>query len=269
MRPATSPLFTTNNAKYSDISGRVPFSGQPLLATILNLGHHYMRSWLSIFTIPLLLTGSLAYAANGGGVTIGGTRLVFNGANKEASLSVSNSAQSPYLIQSWAEDNDGNSSKLPFIVTPPLFRLNGNQDNILRVLRTRERLPEDRESLFWLNIKAIPSGSDVKGQNALQIAVKTKVKLIFRPASLNGNPEEVTSKLTWSQSGNKLTVTNPTAFIMNFSQVKVGGHRVKDATYVLAKSQATFTLSEGASGQISWTLISDYGGLGEAHTFGN
>jgi P pilus assembly chaperone PapD len=64
-------------------------------------------------------------------------------------------------------------------------------------------LPQDKESLFWLNIKAIPSAS--KQENSLQIAVKTRIKLIYRPAALKAStPEEQANKLTWSRSGNKL-----------------------------------------------------------------
>ncbi|MDI8993129.1 fimbria/pilus periplasmic chaperone, partial [Salmonella enterica subsp. enterica serovar Anatum] len=40
----------------------------------------------------------------------------------------------------------------PFMVTPPLFRLNGGQKNVLRIIRTGGNLPEDRESLYWLDI---------------------------------------------------------------------------------------------------------------------
>jgi P pilus assembly chaperone PapD len=45
-------------------------------------------------------------------------------------------------------------------------------------------LPQDKESLFWLNIKAIPSASQV--DNTLQIAIKTRIKLIYRPATMKG-----------------------------------------------------------------------------------
>lgn len=228
-----------------------------------------MNTGLKALCLALLLSGTLAQAAQSGGVTVGGTRLIYDGSKKEASLSVTNSDTDPYLIQSWAETQNGGAEKAPFIVTPPLFRLEGNQQNLLRIVRTGGNVPADRESLYWLNIKTIPAGSKKEGANTLQIAVKTRIKLLYRPQGLKGVPEDVTSKLTWSQSGSNLSVNNPTPFVMNFQQIKVGGREIKDVTYVLPMSQATFALPAGVSGPVSWKLISDYGGVGAEHTPGH
>ncbi|WP_150322206.1 fimbrial biogenesis chaperone, partial [Enterobacter hormaechei] len=115
-----------------------------------------------------------------------------------------------------------------FIVTPPLYRLNGGQQNIERILLSGS-LPQDKESLFWLNIKAIPSAS--KQANSLQIAVKTRIKLIYRPTSLKAStPEEQANKLTWSRSGNNLQVTNPTPYVINFNEISVGGKKLEDVS---------------------------------------
>lgn len=208
-------------------------------------------------------------AAEPGGVTVGGTRLIYDGSRKEASISVSNSDVNPYLIQSWAENPDGGTARAPFVVTPPLFRLDGNQQNVLRIVRAGGAVPEDRESLFWLNIKSIPAGSRHDEANTLQIAVKTRIKLIYRPAALKGVPENVAEKLTWALSRKTLTVSNPTPFVMNFKQVRIGGHKVPDATYVLPMSRTRFTVPSGLSGPVTWSLISDYGGTGAEHSSGH
>ncbi len=71
--------------------------------------------------------------------------------------------------------------------------------NLERIVMTGS-LPQGQESLFWLNIKAIPSAS--KQMNSLQIAVKTRIKLIYRPESLRAStPEEQTNKLTSASCG--------------------------------------------------------------------
>lgn len=205
-----------------------------------------------------LLASSCAVQA---GVVVGGTRLIYDGGKKESSLSVSNPDKSPYLIQSWVDTVQEGGEKAPFIITPPLFRLDGAQKNVLRVVRTGGNLPTDKESLYWLNIKSIPSASKDINQNTLQIAVKTRIKLIYRPQDLNAKPEEVADKLTWSRSGNSLKVTNPTPFYMNFQQVKVAGNPVKDVTYVAPGSIATFPMPVGGnSSSVSWKIINDYGG---------
>lgn len=108
----------------------------------------------------ILLLGSMFVISNvNAGIIVGGTRVVYDGAKKESSLSVNNPDKIPYLIQTWIENNDSSSSKAPFIVTPPLFRLDGEQQNLLRIIRSGN-LPEDQESLFWLNVKAIPAGKE-------------------------------------------------------------------------------------------------------------
>lgn len=82
-------------------------------------------------------------------------------------------------------------------------------------------LPQQQESLFWLNIKAIPSAS--KQTNALQIAVKTRIKLIYRPESLRAStPEEQANKLTWQRAGNEIQVNNPTQYVVNFNEITLG-----------------------------------------------
>lgn len=225
-----------------------------------------MNIWFKTLVLSVILGGQLAYAAGSGGVTVGGTRLIYDGSRKEASLSVTNSTSAPYLIQSWTEVRENSTEKAPFIVTPPLFRLEGNQQNVLRIVRVGGNLPEDRESLFWLSVKSIPRGSQQDNVNTLQIAVKNRIKLIYRPAALTGVPEAQADKLSWRVSGNKVTVTNPTPFVMNFYEIKVGSRDVQDVTWVLPMSEATFTIPAGAAGQVSWKLITDYGGVGPEHT---
>ncbi|WP_411904755.1 fimbria/pilus periplasmic chaperone, partial [Salmonella enterica] len=111
-----------------------------------------MTSWVNAGLICCLLCGSLAHAE---AINIGTTRVIFPGDAQDASISLSNSDNVPYLIQSWAQSisETGASGDAPFMVTPTLFRLNGGQKKVLRIIRTSGNLPEDRESLYWLDIK--------------------------------------------------------------------------------------------------------------------
>ncbi len=115
---------------------------------------------------------------------------------KESSIGISNPDEINYLVQSWVDTGLKKDDKAPFLITPPLFRLNAKEDNVLRVVRTGGNMPEDRESLYWLNIKAIPSSSHEEGVNTLQIAINTRIKLLYRPASIKGKPEEV--QINWN-----------------------------------------------------------------------
>ncbi|HBT4722674.1 TPA: molecular chaperone [Klebsiella quasipneumoniae subsp. similipneumoniae] len=224
-----------------------------------------MKLRLKLILISFFLFSTVTHAVSTGGITIGGTRLVYNGGKKEASINVSNSDKSPYLIQSWVEGDLGGGLKAPFIVTPPLFRLDSDQQNMLRVIRTGGNLPEDKESLFWLNVKSIPATTTTETTNTLQIAVKTRIKLIYRPKNLKDDPLSMAKNLKWTENGGKITVNNPTPYYMNFQEVNVGGKQLKNVNYVAPKSTVSFN-SEGATGNITWKIITDYGGVSE--TFG-
>ncbi|WP_276850541.1 fimbrial biogenesis chaperone [Enterobacter oligotrophicus] len=213
---------------------------------------------LAAVSLPLIFSGANA------GVIIGGTRIIFDGAKKEASIGVTNPDSTPYLIQSWIDLKDGHSGKTPFIITPPLYRLDGGQQNVERIVMTGT-LPQDKETLFWLNIKAIPAASSQA--NSLQIAVKTRIKLIYRPEDLRAStPEEQATKLTWQRTGNELQVTNPTRYVINFNEVSVGGQHIDDVTYVLPGESARFPLPAGTRGNsLIFKIINDYGSPGKSH----
>lgn len=215
---------------------------------------------MKVLPVLFLTVMSNCYA----GIILGGTRLIFHGDKKESSLSVNNPDNVPYLIQSWIDSESGGSAKNAFLVTPPLFRLDGGQKNLLRIENIASQ-SQDKETLFWLNVKAIPSTT--KQQNALKIAIKNRIKMIYRPAGLiSQSPEEQADKLRWQRSGGKLTVNNPTPFYMNFMYVRLNGQPVPTATYVAPNSTASFALPAKASGsQMSWALITDYGASGKEH----
>lgn len=181
-------------------------------------------NFLSKTLIACAVISASVSVANAG-VIIGGTRVVYDGNKKEASIDVNNPDKTPYLIQSWVETLNGGAEKAPFIITPPLYRLDGGQQNIERVV-VIGNLPQDKESLYWLNIKAIPSAP--KKDNTLQIAIKTRIKLIYRPAGLKSQqPQELSHQLTWRRNGNQLQVTNPTSYVINFNEISLGGKKLK------------------------------------------
>ncbi|WP_411753015.1 molecular chaperone [Serratia sp. (in: enterobacteria)] len=218
-----------------------------------------MKVWRSTIVVALLLTFGAQVQA---GIIVGGTRLIYDGAKKEASLGVNNPDKVPYLIQSWVDTQEGDTSKVPFIITPPLFRLDGEQNNILRVVRAGGTLPTDKESLYWLNIKSIPSAN--KQENSLQIAVKTRIKLIYRPQGLPGTLNEAAKALTWQRSGNAIQVTNASPFYITLFSVKINGNPLKDVPMVAPKSSTRFDLPTGSTGgALSWEIINDYGGISQ------
>lgn len=220
-----------------------------------------MKALNTLIATTLFITINTAQA----GVIIGGTRVVYQGEKKETSLNIKNPDKYSYLVQSWIDESDSNGNKSAFIVTPPLFRLGANEENMLRIIHAGDNLPTDRESMYWMNIKTVPATEAAPTTNTLQIAIKTRIKLIYRPQSLSDVPEKSADKLSWRRNGQQLVVTNPTPYYMNFSIVNVGGTMVKDATYVAPMGSASFTIPSNATGNVTWKLISDFGSTGNEH----
>ncbi|HDM8259384.1 TPA: molecular chaperone [Proteus mirabilis] len=211
-----------------------------------------MKSIILFFISLFIINASYA------GVIISGTRVIYNEGNKNVSINVKNPDKMPYLIQSWIDDFE-EKKQSKFTITPPLFRLNPDKENTLRIFLTEEGLPSDQESLFWLNIKTIPATE--KTENSLQIAFKTQMKLIYRPKSLKDvNFEEEQKKLSWSKEGGKVIVYNPTPYFMNFQTIKFNGKLVDDVSYAKPFSTKSFDINDNNEhGLISWELINDYG----------
>ncbi|AOV98627.1 molecular chaperone [Edwardsiella hoshinae] len=208
------------------------------------------------------------------GVKLGATRVIYAPNSMGQTLSVSNPQNYPMLVQSrvYAEDMQ---SKAPFVVTPPLFRLDGLQQSNLRIVRTGGTFANDRESLQWLCVKGIPPkaddlwAKDKDGQPAvkdkislsLQVSIDNCIKLLIRPESIKGGPEDVASSLAWSRQGKQLKAMNDTPFYINFDSLKVGMVDITNINYVPPFSSSTFPFPNGASGKVTWSVVTDYGGV--------
>ena len=217
-----------------------------------------LTSLFSLFLFALSLCNSVS-----AGVIIGGTRLVYDASKKEASIAIINQDKKPYLIQSWLENElETDSTKIPFIITPPLFRLNGDQENALRIVFKGMKMPEDRESMYWLNVKSIPS-TEKTDSNELLISIKTQIKMFYRPAELAGNAAEAYKSLTVSQQGNHIIFTNPTPYYVSFYNIKVSGKEVENPGYISPKSSIKIPATLNNSGVIAWKSIGDFGNISE------
>lgn len=186
-------------------------------AKMSNLKVYSMSSRVVTYLFILFL--SLAPISAYSGVILSGTRVIFNGNTSEATISVTNPDKKSYLIQSWVSVDGKKTSE--FIVTPPLFRIDAGVSNVLRIVAAKNNLPQDKESLFWLNVKAIPP-SDPKAKDSLLIAINTKIKLIYRPSQLVG--QEVGTayqKLAFKVDTNtrELVASNPTPYYINLAHL--------------------------------------------------
>ncbi|WP_345827706.1 fimbria/pilus periplasmic chaperone [Pantoea sp. BRR-3P] len=222
-------------------------------------------AWASLLIGTLITHQALA------AIAMDRTRVIYNGSERSISLSISNENKSlPYLAQSWLEDAQGKKVNSPLLVLPPVQRVEPGQKGAIKIQAlpvTKTLLPQDRESLFYFNLREIPPRSEK--QNVLQIALQTRIKLFYRPASIIVTSESATpwqTQLTLSQQGDGYTVTNPTPYYVTL----VGAARSKDAVksdndfkplMLEPKGSATLGVSAAALGAHPVLVyINDYGG---------
>ncbi|WP_432699780.1 fimbria/pilus periplasmic chaperone [Kluyvera cryocrescens] len=214
------------------------------------------------------LAGVLMAAAIGmvphaeAGVALGATRVIYPAGQKQVPLAVTNNDDSStYLIQSWVENADGVKDGR-FVVTPPLFAMQGKKENTLRILdATNNQLPQDRESLFWMNVKAIPSMDKSKlGDNTLQLAIISRIKLYYRPAKLALSSDQAAEKLTFRRGAGTLTLVNPTPYYLTVTELNAGT-RVLENALVPPMGETQVKLPADAGRDITYKTINDYGAL--------
>lgn len=212
------------------------------------------------------------------GITINGTRVVYPAAQREVSLSMVNNGKEARLIQAWVDTGDASqrpeTSKAPFLVTPPMARVNPGNGQTLRIMFTGADLPQDRETVFWLNVMEIPpkpnaaAGGD---QNYLQMAVRSRLKLFFRPKGLTGSVDKAVDQLSWRVTkqgdGYMAECTNGTPFNVSFSDIRFKSTPAMKSMSKggMCPAMGSKTLpvigSPDASNTLVVSVINDYGGF--------
>ncbi len=215
----------------------------------------------SVYLIQSWIENAHSTIANAA-VALGATRVIYLANQKQVLLPVTNNdPASVYLIQSWIE-NAGDQKDTQFVITPPLFSMQGKKENTLRIINaTNHQLPGDRESLFWVNVKAIPAmEKDQKNENTLQLAIISRIKMFYRPTHLAMAPEEAPAMLRFRRSGSKLTLINPTPYFITVTNMKAGNSNLPN-TMVPPKGEVSVDIPHAVTGDISFQTINDYGAL--------
>ncbi|WP_447888808.1 fimbria/pilus periplasmic chaperone [Serratia fonticola] len=209
--------------------------------------------------IALFSSSSLA------SVVLSGTRVIYPSDAKEVSVKINNVGPSPVLLQSWIDNGDPNAKpaaiKVPFVLTPPMNRVEQGKGQTLRISYAGGSLPMDKESVFWLNVLEVPAKSEAKmNENRLQMAFRTRIKLFYRPAGLQGNANDASKSVTWNTQGGKVQATNPTPFYVNFVNLSVNGKKLDNAM-VAPRSSMVLNLAGNGGNKISGSVVNDYGAV--------
>ncbi|WP_421105921.1 fimbria/pilus periplasmic chaperone [Serratia marcescens] len=222
---------------------------------------------VGLLVTTALLTGALAPVAQAA-IALDRTRVIFDGSQKSVSLNISNhNKQLPYLAQGWIEDEQGNKIQSPLMVLPPVQRIEPGKPSQVKIqaLPVVKTLPQDRETVYYFNLREIPPKSDKP--NTLQIALQTRIKLFFRPAAIAmaKNAPAPQEQLTLTKQGDKYVVNNPTPYYVTLvdASTKKDGPGVKEFEPMMVPPKGKLPLTVNAArvgNSPVLTYINDYGG---------
>lgn len=229
-----------------------------------NTGYQRLRRAL----LPLCLALSLPAAE--AALTINATRVIHASDARSSSVVVANPTNRPFAVQTWVNTQaDDTLTAVPLVPTPVLFRLDPGKDQLVQINRLPNDLPQDRESLFFFNVQEIPQ-QETSGRNQLNVAMRTRIKLFYRPTQLKGLPQDNVKQLNWflqqRDDALYLVVDNPTPFHFTFDQLEVSGAGQSEKPSAMAMAlpfaQQSYRLTkirrlQGL--QVTFNTLNDYG----------
>jgi len=168
-----------------------------------------------VFCVAMLACAGWARAS----VVMTGTRVIYPANQAEQTLQFHNPDAHPNVVQVWLDGGDRTSSpdtvETPFVALPQVFRIEPHTGQMVRLLRTdTDALPQDRESLFYLNFSQLPVRKKHHASaNQLRLMFTSRVKVFYRPEGIDANlPPDIGQQLQLTWRGDALHVHNPSAY---------------------------------------------------------
>lgn len=226
------------------------------------------------------------------GVVMTGTRVIFPAQQLEKTIQLNNKDDSPSLVQIWIDSGDENSkpetATSPFLINPQVFKMQPQQGQMVRILFNPEDrvLPQDRESLFYLNFSEIPAVKDSDlNKNKLLVVFKNRLKLFYRPQGLTDSINDMPKQLSYevksqNKNGVEIQIYNDSAYHANIAQITLSLNGKEIATdhnrLIAPKSSSLWNINPSAvsaglmnslfnensnPSRMDITLINDYGSM--------
>lgn len=153
-------------------------------------------------------------------IEINKDKFIFIESINQEIIEINNKTDNDYFIQSWITHYDKeNSNEIPFMVTPPLFKIEKDESFSLKIFKIDKIKEEDREALYRINIKRIPIllNSD-SNKNMLHVSVNSVYNLIYRPVSIEKDAKDAYKKIEFLKNkNNEFIINNPTPYFITLS----------------------------------------------------
>jgi len=236
-----------------------------------------------------------------GGFSIIGTRVIYHDAQGEATVHMQRvTGDSPVLLQTWLDDGSPDAQPgaqdLPFLLTPAVARVDPGAAQVIRIVRIRNDVPDDREMLLYFNALEVPPAADASqlaATSAVQFAMQARMKFFYRPKGLEPGVDQAPALLRFSvhaadDGAVQLRIYNATPYHITMPDLGLYTADAPEDAVALAKFRATgiapmvapfddltvtladlapnvrastLTARPAAELQVRYTVINDQGGI--------
>jgi fimbrial chaperone protein len=224
----------------------------------------------------------LAFSAQAGmavgSVVLPNTRVIYDGNAPERSLQFSNPDDGPSVMQVWIDSGDEQSTPktadAPFVVTPPIFRIEAKGGQMVRLVYTGKDLPQDRETVFYLNTLQVPSvNATYADENQMLVMLRNRIKLFYRPSGLPDSAQNAPEKLSFSVAregkGARVSAKNASSYFVSLvdGSLVCGSHTATfEPDMVAPRGEATWNLKgncplDGSAVRVKVHYVDDFGAV--------
>ncbi|WP_369309708.1 molecular chaperone [Providencia rettgeri] len=227
----------------------------------MNAGKPFGFIWVLLF----LAISNMAYSA--GGVGLNATRIIYMEGQDSTSIGAKNNTDINYLAKFIVSKSvDGNKSDAPFMVTPPLVKVDSKKTQEVKIYAQSSSLPKDKESVFYFSATMIPATNGPLNSSALNIGYNNVIKLFYRPSNLSMSPKEAHQQLQIKSSSTGISVINNSPYYISLNKLEVNGVNVelsmkKRNTMISPFDSFNYIVPiNGRKGIAKWVVINDLGG---------
>lgn len=149
-------------------------------------------------------------------LTLDATRYIYDGDEQSVSVVVSNGSEKEFGAQVWVDNIEEKDTRPTFVTTPSFFKIKADGKQVFRILNVSDKLPQDKESIYWLNLQEIPPAQKGSG---IAMAIRTQVKLIYRPEGLAAARNEAEQNLSVEHLPGEKWLVNTTPYVFAIGTV--------------------------------------------------
>ena len=166
-------------------------------------------------------------------------------------MGLRNTENEPLLLHTTIVDLPDDKGPAVYAL-PPITRVEANGRQVVRFILEKTEQPLTVQHMKRVRFEGIPPAlTDQAGRAVVRLTIAQDLPVIISPRGLEQDPQPW-KKITWTLTGNKIVVANPSPFVARLSpevDLLPSKQRVKllTRTYLLPNESVTFTLPDGVN----------------------